>query len=192
MINTNTSHSFILRKLTLSFGFIIVSAVYAEWQNFNNQRSAISLAQELKNADDAFLQTLAQIARTASTTSLSVKNQTAPVLKSANSTQITVPAPQKPVGRYVDGSYTGNSADAYYGIVQIKIAVQNGRLAGVQFLQYPSDRDTSRFINSQAMPLLTQEAIQAQSAQVDGVSGATDTSQAFVQSLASALSRAKS
>ena len=46
-------------------------------------------------------------------------------------------------------------------------------------------------INQQAMPVLKQEAIQAQSAQVDGVSGATDTSDAFVQSLTSALTQAQ-
>lgn len=94
-------------------------------------------------------------------------------------------------GMYVDGSYTGSPADAYYGTVQVEVVVRNGQLADVQFLQYPNDRSNSVYINSQAMPLLTQEAIQVQSAQVDGVSGATFTSQAFVQSLASALTQAK-
>jgi len=95
------------------------------------------------------------------------------------------------MGLYTDGSYTGDAADAYYGTVQVKAVVQGGKIADVQFLQYPSDRSTSRYINSQAMPLLTQEAITAQSAQVDGVSGATFTSGAFKQSLASALALAK-
>lgn len=93
--------------------------------------------------------------------------------------------------RYIDGSYTGTAADAYYGTVQVKAVVQNGKLVDVTFLQHPSDRSTSRAINNQAMPMLTQEAIVAQSAQVDGVSGATFTSQAFQQSLASALVLAK-
>jgi len=60
----------------------------------------------------------------------------------------------------------------------------------VQFLQYPSDRNTSIRINSRAMPILKQEAISAQNANVNIVSGATDSSQAFQQSLASALSQA--
>ena len=94
-------------------------------------------------------------------------------------------------GLYADGSYTGSPADAYYGMVQVKAIIRNGQIADVQFLQYPNDRDTSRAISAQAMPLLTQEAIQAQSAQVNGVSGATETSGAFVQSLASALALAK-
>ena len=107
-------------------------------------------------------------------------------------TPTSLPAPAtKPQGQYADGAYTGIAANAFYGYVQVKALVQNGKLADVQFLQYPNDRSTSRFINSQAMPLLTQEAIQAQSANVDGVSGASDTSAAFQQSLASALSKAK-
>jgi uncharacterized protein with FMN-binding domain len=110
-----------------------------------------------------------------------------------NITQIPVstPAPvATPTGRYKDGTYTGSVADAFYGNVQVQVTVSGGNITDVQFLQYPSDRSTSRFINSQAMPLLTQEAIQAQSAQVDGVSGATATSGAFIQSLQSALSQA--
>jgi uncharacterized protein with FMN-binding domain len=60
----------------------------------------------------------------------------------------------------------------------------------VQFLQFPNHRNRSQEINSQAMPILTQEAIQAQQAQVDVVTGATDTSGAFIESLSAALSQA--
>jgi uncharacterized protein with FMN-binding domain len=82
-------------------------------------------------------------------------------------------------------------ADAYYGPVQVQAIIQGGRLVGVNFLQYPGDRSTSRQINSQAMPMLKTEALRAQSANVSGVSGASDTSQAFVQSLSDALAKAK-
>lgn len=95
------------------------------------------------------------------------------------------------MGVYRNGSYTGSAADAYYGTVQVRATIQGGRLSNVEFLQYPNDRGTSIYINGIAMPQLTQEAIAAQSAQVDGVSGATATSQAFIQSLASALAQAK-
>ncbi|MBI5405757.1 FMN-binding protein [Candidatus Kaiserbacteria bacterium] len=97
----------------------------------------------------------------------------------------------KSMGLYADGSYTGSPADAYYGTVQVVAIVRNGKMTDVQFLQHPDNQPNSRYINGQAMPLLTQEAIRAQSAQVDGVSGATFTSQAFVQSLSSALAQAK-
>jgi uncharacterized protein with FMN-binding domain len=92
--------------------------------------------------------------------------------------------------RFKDGSYTGSAADAQWGYIQVKITVQGGKLTSVQFLQYPNHRSRSVEINDYAMPQLTSEAIQAQSAQVDVVSGATDTSEAFIQSLGDALSQA--
>ena len=95
------------------------------------------------------------------------------------------------MGTYKNGSYVGQVADAYFGNVQVKAIIQGGRLADVQILQYPNDRGTSREINGAAMPQLVQEAIQAQSANVNIVSGATQSSEAFQQSLASALTQAK-
>lgn len=97
----------------------------------------------------------------------------------------------KQTGQYKDGSYTGSVADAYYGNIQVKAIISGGKIVDVQFLQYPNDRGTSIEINSQAMPFLKQEAIAAQSANVDTVSGASDSSMAFRQSLADALSQAK-
>ena len=93
-------------------------------------------------------------------------------------------------GAYKNGTYTGSVADAFYGNIQVQAVITNGQISDVIFLQYPNDRSTSIAINTQAMPYLKQEAIQAQSAQVDIVSGASDTSQAFQQSLASALAQA--
>ena len=55
-------------------------------------------------------------------------------------------------GIYKDGVYTGIPGDAYYGMVQVKTTIQDGKITDVQFLQYPSDRRTSQEINSQAMP----------------------------------------
>lgn len=93
-------------------------------------------------------------------------------------------------GQYKNGTYTGSAADAFYGYIQVQAVISGGRITDVVFLQYPSDRSTSISINTQAMPYLKQEALAAQSAQVDIVSGATDSSMAFQQSLASALSQA--
>jgi uncharacterized protein with FMN-binding domain len=95
------------------------------------------------------------------------------------------------MGKYVDGTYRGSVADAYYGNIQVQATIQNDALADVQFLQYPNDRGQSIEINQRAMPVLKSEAIQSQSAQVNIVSGATQTSEAFQQSLAAALSQAQ-
>ena len=113
----------------------------------------------------------------------------------SGTTASDTPAPaasaQQNSGKFKNGVYTGNVADAFYGNVQVRATVTNNQISDVTFLQYPNDRSTSRFINSQAMPLLSSEAISAQDANVDIVSGATDTSHAFITSLTSALNQAK-
>lgn len=93
-------------------------------------------------------------------------------------------------GGLKDGTYTGSSENAYYGRVQVKVTVASHRIAAVDVLDYPKDRRTSRYINSQALPLLQQEVIAANSANVDTVSGATLTSEAYLRSLNRALSQA--
>lgn len=92
---------------------------------------------------------------------------------------------------YKDGTYTGPVEDAFYGNVQVQTTISGGKITDVQFLKYPHDALRSMAINTIAMPNLKQEAIIAQNAQVDVVSGATDTSNAFIQSLQSALVQAK-
>jgi uncharacterized protein with FMN-binding domain len=92
--------------------------------------------------------------------------------------------------KFKDGTYTGRTTDAYYGSVQVEVTVSGGKITNVEFLQYPDTHATSVAINQQAMPYLEQETIQTQSTKVQLISGATFTSQAFVQSLNSALSQA--
>jgi uncharacterized protein with FMN-binding domain len=92
---------------------------------------------------------------------------------------------------YKNGTYTGPSVNVYYGNVQVQVVIQNGKIANVTFLDYPHDRRTSQMINNQAMPWLTQEAIQAQSANVNLISGATLTSEGFANSLQAALQTAQ-
>jgi uncharacterized protein with FMN-binding domain len=117
---------------------------------------------------------------------------TVPASKQASAAPKTAPTPApKPKGQYRDGSYTGPEIDAFYGFVKIKAVVQNGRIADVQFLEYPNDRRTSVRINQVAVPYLQREAISAQSANVDLISGATLTSEAFAESLQTALISAK-
>jgi uncharacterized protein with FMN-binding domain len=103
--------------------------------------------------------------------------------------QVT-PVPTTQQAGYKNGTYQGPPVDAYYGLVQVQVTIQNGAIHDVQFLQYPNDRRTSQEINAQVMPWLQQEAIQAQSANVDIISGATLTSEGFQMSLQSALQQA--
>ena len=115
---------------------------------------------------------------------------TAPTTTTQPTTSTTTTPTTTPT--YKDGQYTGQAADAYYGYIQVQAVINGGKITDVKFLQYPNDRQNSVAINSQAMPWLTQEALKAQSARVDIISGATDTSQAFIQSLSSALNSARS
>ncbi len=110
-----------------------------------------------------------------------------PLVTNTPPTSTTAPAK----GQYRDGQYTGSVEDAFYGPYQVKAIVSGGKITDIHFLQTPNDRQTSIEINSQASPLLKQEAIQVQSAQVDIISGATQSSEGFQRSLQSALNQAK-
>ncbi len=110
----------------------------------------------------------------------------------ASSNDTNFVSPSTTIGLYKDGEYTGSVADAYYGNIQVKAIIQNGKLTDVEFLQYPNDHHESVEINERAMPILKEEAIQAQSAEVDTVTRATFTTKAFKQSLAAALAEAES
>lgn len=98
--------------------------------------------------------------------------------------------PQMVQGKFRNGHYMGSYADAFYGFVQVQAIISNGKLTDIKFINYPSDRQHSIQLSNYAMPQLKTEAIQAQNANVNVISGATATSQAFMQSLASALSQA--
>ena len=77
-----------------------------------------------------------------------------------------------------------------YGDVQVEITVKGRQLIDVQALQLPSDRSRSVRISAQAGPLLRSEALRAQSANIQMVSGASYTSDGYLQSLQGALDQA--
>lgn len=115
---------------------------------------------------------------------------TTPSSSTSNTSGGSTSTPPATSGKYKDGTYTGTVEDAFYGYVQVQATIQNGKITDIQYLQRPSDNPTTRAINDQADPMLVQEAIQSQSAQVDTITGASDTSMAFIQSLTAALSHA--
>jgi uncharacterized protein with FMN-binding domain len=94
-------------------------------------------------------------------------------------------------GQYKDGTYTGSVADAFYGNLQAAVTINGGMITDVTFPQYPTGEESGH-VSRFALPALKQEAIAAQNANVNIVSGATQDSEAFRQSLASALAQAKS
>ena len=92
---------------------------------------------------------------------------------------------------YRDGKYSGKVADAYYGNIQVEATIVANKITDVKFLQYPNERQNSIRLNIDAMPKLQTEAIVAQKADVDGITGASLTSAAFIESLSGALAQAK-
>ncbi|HVC41213.1 MAG TPA: FMN-binding protein [Candidatus Saccharimonadales bacterium] len=90
-----------------------------------------------------------------------------------------------------NGSFTGTDFPNFYGDVQVKVVVSGGRITDIVPLQYPTDRPQSAYISSVAVPLLHDEVLKAQSAQIDIISGATFTSDSYAQSVQSALDRAR-
>jgi uncharacterized protein with FMN-binding domain len=100
---------------------------------------------------------------------------------------LQIPAPLK------NGQYTGQDITTRFGDVQVQITVSNGHITDVQAPLLPSDRARSVEISQAAGPILQNEALQAisaKTAQIDAVSGATYTSDAYVQSLQSAIDQA--
>ena len=155
-----------MKKYILSFFVIATFGVYIIYQRVVGTDNSIALAPSLPTP-------------TTDTTTVLPVATTPAVVKKTNT------------GLYKDGQYTGDVVDAYYGNIQVSATISGGKLTDVQFLNYPQDRSTSLRISNKMMPILRQEAIQAQSANVDTVSGATDSSGAFSQSLSSALAQAK-
>jgi len=151
------------KKLIVATAVFLIFIAYS--LGLRHEQPTIAKPQSLENTN--------------STVSTSTKSSTA-VNSSTNTSS----------GQYTDGTYVGDTYNAYYGNVQVSVTITSGRITAVKFLQYPNTHSTSVFINQQAMPYLQQEAIQAQSSNVHLISGATFTSQAFIQSLNSALTKA--
>ena len=111
---------------------------------------------------------------------------------SLNTSSSSASNPPSTSTTYNDGTFTGDSENAFYGNVQVAAIISGGKITAVNFLQSPNENPNSIYINQQAIPALKQEAIKAQSPNVDIVTGATLTSQAFIQSLSNALTKAQS
>jgi uncharacterized protein with FMN-binding domain len=110
--------------------------------------------------------------------------QTAPGATSPPTTSAPTTSPS--ATRTIDG----DPFDNQYGTVQVRVTLQGHQITAVTPLQMPTDRRRSAEISQQAEPLLVQEVLQAQSAQINIIGGASYTSQSYAQSLQSALDKA--
>ena len=86
-------------------------------------------------------------------------------------------------------TYKGPIVEMRWGPVQATIVVKGKKIADVKIATSPENR-RSQIIDEQAVPLLREETLQAQSAEIDEISGATMTSDAYLESLQTALVKA--
>ncbi|MFD3401069.1 FMN-binding protein [Kribbella sp. NPDC058693] len=86
---------------------------------------------------------------------------------------------------------TGDVAQTQWGPVQVQLTVQSGKITAVSVPQYPNGNRRDAEINEYALPILINETVQAQSADIDMVSGATVTSDGYIRSLQSVLDQVK-
>ncbi|ARP69354.1 FMN-binding protein [Streptomyces pluripotens] len=138
---------------------------------------------------------------------LSLKPHTSPGLavgSSAPAPQSSASAPAQPGGASGDSSggssggsktgvsktVTGDTVQTRWGPVQVRVTIKSGKLTDVTAVAYPQGNPRDQQINNYALPQLRREALAAQSAQIDTVSGATYTSGGYRQSLQSALDSA--
>jgi len=119
--------------------------------------------------------------------------QSTPSANTSNTNPSTQPSnPSTMQGpSYKDGTFTGKDYQNPYGDVQISIIINSGKITSVNLISMPSTERRSQYLTSMAGPILKSQTIAAQNAQIDGVSGATYTSQSYQQSLQSALDQAK-
>jgi uncharacterized protein with FMN-binding domain len=108
--------------------------------------------------------------------------------RSSNSSGSSTPRQSSPAAS--SATYTGGVADTQWGPVQVQITVQGGKVTRSGAVQYPQNNDRDFMINSYALPILDQEVVQQQTASIDTVSGATVTSDGYLQSLQSAIDQA--
>ena len=157
-----------MRKFFISLTFLGVFILYSI--GIRHQRPTISRPQNLRKQ---------------TTNSISYSNVASISNSSTNSSGTTKTARTS----YKDGNYTGSSADAYWGPVQVQAVIKGGKISNIKFLSYPNSHPASVYINQQVMSYLKQETIKSQNANVQIISGATFTSEAFIQSLTNALSK---
>jgi uncharacterized protein with FMN-binding domain len=138
----------------------------------------------------------AKVGSATTTTTPSTDVTTAPVGDTSPGAAVTTAGPAATTaapataGGGATRTFDGKTINMRFGPVQVEIVMQNGKITDISALQLPSDRRRSQNISDYAAPILHDEAISAQSANIDLISGATYTSDAYAQSLQSALDAA--
>jgi uncharacterized protein with FMN-binding domain len=125
------------------------------------------------------------VSKRAAATPPAAKTTTAPAAKTTTAPAKTTPEPA-PTKTAPSGTFTGSPVNTQYGEVQVQITVQNGKITNANG-GLPQGGDS---IAANAIPVLNNEVLQAQSANIQAVSGATYTSDGYIGSLQQAVNQA--
>ena len=112
-----------------------------------------------------------------------------PAVRPAAATTTTSPAKTATSTASGARTATGAAVDTQYGAAQVRVTVKGGKITDIEALQLQGNDPRSLQISSSAAPILKQEALAKQSADIDAVSGASFTSESYKQSLQSALDK---
>lgn len=127
----------------------------------------------------------------AATKKSTTKKSTKTSSSTSTSSTTTAPAASTPAAKAKpSGTFTGDTQQTRFGPVQVQITISNGKITAARALQYPNNDFRSQSISQQAIPYLVQETLAANSANIQGVGGASYTSQGWYDSLVSALAKA--
>jgi uncharacterized protein with FMN-binding domain len=124
-------------------------------------------------------------------TSSGSSTQTTPQTSSSTPTASSSQSQTAASGTLKSGTYTGTTATNPYDEIQVAITVSGGKITSITTPVLTGDTGRSDEINSYAVPQLTKQALSSQSTQIDGVSGASYTTQSYTESLQSAIDQAK-
>ncbi|MGB7962536.1 MAG: FMN-binding protein [Propionicimonas sp.] len=163
-----------MRRITV----VITSTIAAVVLLFSYRTSTNATAANAPTTDDTTTPTSGSTAGTTITPSASSSSS-----ESSTSTGDT--------SALNSGTFTGDAVTTQWGVVQVQITVSDGTITAAKALQYPNENDKDQRINAYAIPRLNSQVTAAQSATIDGVSGATVTSYGYLQSLQSAIDAAQ-
>lgn len=111
---------------------------------------------------------------------------------SSSSTSAAIPAKNQTTSSSLkNGTYAGTTSTNPYDEIQVAITVSGGKITAITTPVLVGESNHSDEINGYAVPQLTQQALTSQSAHIDGVSGASYTTQSYIESLQSAIDQAK-
>ena len=139
---------------------------------------------------DSSSMSMASVDTTSANTSTTTTTDPAAAPQATTETVTTVqtaaPAPAQ-TKIAANGTITGNTVQTRWGPVQLSATVSNGQITAIDALQYPSGDGRSMQISRYSIPVLTQQALSAQSANIQGVGGATYTTRGYQKSLQSII-----